>query len=160
MKKLFITIMIISTFLSLILISSTSKKNTFTDNTTINDKYNKDKTSVIVNDKNFTSNNTVNEGIIICLDDNKYLMKIDKDKPDVKLNKIENNTRISEYEYVSIDSEKVLPIIDSIKKRSTDKEFTIVDYINIYDEIKPYIETNIPLSKLIGLAKDFKSISP
>ena len=103
--------------------------------------------------------NAVDEDILLSLNDNNYIVDIDSSKSEISFVKIEEGSNIKLDRYVSVDYEKVEPIVDSIKE-ANHSEFSFFDYLSIYNKVKPHIDTNIPFSEALSLANSFKHRAP
>lgn len=80
---------------------------------------------------------------------------VEIDKTNENINIIKNSNKICE-NYINIDLEKTTAVLSNLDKTA---DYSTSDYINIFNSIKPYIDTNMSymdLLSLYNLAKEVK----
>lgn len=92
-----------------------------------------------------TNNNESNESMLVDVGDNEYLVAVDSNSKEVVINE-----NISDSDkYIKVNYKEILPVISDIKDY---KNLSISQYINLYNKISPYIDTNMSYSELLSLA--------
>lgn len=125
------------------------------ENTSLEDNNKKDNTSNKDLQKSNTNKENKSDKIIIDSEGNEYLVAIDSTVKEVV---ISENLSDSD-KYIKLDYEKIIPIVKDIENP---KNLSIFDYINLYSEVSPHIDTNMSYSELLSIASnininDFKS---
>lgn len=132
--------------------NSSSKED---DNKSLNIDNKKDNTS----NKNLSKTNTNEENkidkIVVNSGSNEYIVAVDYTIKEVIINE---NLSDSD-KYIKVDYEKIIPIIKDIEDP---KNLSISQYINLYSQVSPHIDTNMSYSELLSIASnininDFKS---
>lgn len=92
-----------------------------------------------------TNNNESNESMLVDVGDNEYLVALDSNSKELV---ISENIYDSD-KYIKVNYKEILPVISDIKDY---KNLSISQYINLYNKISPYIDTNMSYSELLSLA--------
>lgn len=125
------------------------------ENTSLEYNNKKDNTSNKDLQKSNTNKENKTDKIIIDSEGKKYLVAIDSTVKEVV---ISENLSDSD-KYIKLDYEKIIPIVKDIENP---KNLSIFDYVNLYSEVSPHIDTNMSYSELLSIASninihDFKS---
>lgn len=92
-----------------------------------------------------TNNNESNESMLVDVGDNEYLVALDSNSKELI---ISENIYDSD-KYIKVNYKEIIPVISDIKDY---KNLSISQYINLYNKISPYIDTNMSYSELLSLA--------
>ncbi len=111
----------------------------------------------VVDDRSI--NEIVNDSILLSLNDDNYIVDVDTKALDVSFVKIEDGSNVTFDKYINVDYEKVAPILKSINDENQG-QYSFLDYLNIYNQVKPHVDTNIPFSEGFSLVSNFKHLAP
>lgn len=105
--------------------------------------------------KSNTNKENKSDKIVVDNEGNEYLVAIDSTVKEVVISENLSDSN----KYIKLDYEKIIPIVKDIENP---KHLSIFDYINLYSEVSPHIDTNMSYSELLSIASnininDFKS---
>lgn len=94
--------------------------------------------------------------VSVSIDNNSsYLVDV-SDYEDIKVSLSKNSSDTQSTEkYVNVDYENLKPIIENI---DTSKNYTLFEYIDIYDKVKPYIDTNLSSTDIFKIVSSVDNI--
>ena len=164
MKKVISFILILSTIFTL---GKFISNNNIQDNTKISNILNKKNSSQTSEDKDKTysmddsnkilsriNNNEDLETVTVNVGNNEYIVAVDDSSKEILINENLNSSD----KYIKVNYEEIIPIIKEIEDPTN---LSIPEYINIYNKVSPYINTNMSYTELLSLASnidDLKSI--